>query len=150
MLTPPAPPEAGSPAERRGQTRDQTPCAGLSYSGTLIGMATVTRTFLVDDLDGSTEDVENVRISLDGDELRDRPQRGERRPAAGEAGEVRGARHPRHAAEDPPIAASRCKPPASGRDQVQAVRDWARQNGYTVSARGRIPKSIQDAFAAAH
>ena len=29
-------------------------------------MATVTRTFLVDDLDGSTEDVENVRISLDG------------------------------------------------------------------------------------
>jgi hypothetical protein len=25
-------------------------------------MATVTRTFLVDDLDGSTEDVENVRI----------------------------------------------------------------------------------------
>ena len=42
------------------------------------------------------------------------------------------------------------KPPVSGRDQVQAVRDWARQNGYTVSARGRIPKSIQDAFAAAH
>jgi len=29
-------------------------------------MATVTRTFLVDDLDGSTEDVENVLISLDG------------------------------------------------------------------------------------
>jgi len=29
-------------------------------------MATVTRTFLVDDLDGSTEDVQNVRISLDG------------------------------------------------------------------------------------
>jgi len=32
----------------------------------LIDMATVTRTFLVDDLDGSTEDVETVRISLDG------------------------------------------------------------------------------------
>ena len=29
-------------------------------------MATVTRTFFVDDLDGSTEDVQNVRISLDG------------------------------------------------------------------------------------
>jgi hypothetical protein len=39
---------------------------------------------------------------------------------------------------------------ASGRDQVQAIRDWATQNGYAVSARGRIPKSIQDAFAAAH
>ena len=35
-------------------------------------------------------------------------------------------------------------------DQVQAVRDWARQNGYTVSDRGRIAKSIQDAFDAAH
>jgi hypothetical protein len=29
-------------------------------------MATITRTFFVDDLDGSTEDVENVQISLDG------------------------------------------------------------------------------------
>jgi hypothetical protein len=29
-------------------------------------MATVTRTFLVDDLDGSTEDVQNIQFSLDG------------------------------------------------------------------------------------
>ena len=29
-------------------------------------MATVTRTFFVDDLDGSTEDVQNAQISLDG------------------------------------------------------------------------------------
>ena len=41
------------------------------------------------------------------------------------------------------------KPPVSGRDQVQAARDWARQNGYTVSVRGRTSKNIQDAFAAA-
>ena len=34
--------------------------------GYLIDMATVTRTFLDDDLDGSTEDVQNVQISLDG------------------------------------------------------------------------------------
>ena len=45
--------------------RAAKPPVGASYSGTLIGMATVTRTFLVDDLDGSTGDVENVRISLD-------------------------------------------------------------------------------------
>jgi len=32
------------------------------------------------------------------------------------------------------------KPVMSGRDQVQAVRYCARQNGYGVSARGRIPK----------
>lgn len=28
-----------------------------------------------------------------------------------------------------------------------AVRDWARQNGYTVSDRGRIPHAVLDAFA---
>lgn len=49
-----------------------------------------------------------------------------------------------------PVAAVSCQAAVSGRDQVQAVRDWARQNGYTVSDRGRIAKSIQDAFDAAH
>jgi len=32
----------------------------------LIAVATVTRKFLVDDLDGFTQDVDNVQISLDG------------------------------------------------------------------------------------
>src|SRR4051794_16974429 len=49
-----------------GQTRGEHAHEVVRHSGTLIAMATVTRTFLVDDLDGSTEDVENVRISLDG------------------------------------------------------------------------------------
>jgi len=72
-------------------------------------MATVTKPFLVDDLDGSTEDVENVRISLDGANfeidlsaanavrLREKPAR------------YVGPRHPRHAAEDPSVTAG---PPA--------------------------------------
>jgi len=51
-------------------------------------MATVTRTFLVDDLDGSTEDVQNVQISLDGTNFEADPERGERRRAAGKTGEV--------------------------------------------------------------
>ena len=42
------------------------------------------------------------------------------------------------------------QPAASGRVHVQAIREWARQNGYTVSARGRISMSIQDAFDSAH
>ena len=42
------------------------------------------------------------------------------------------------------------KPAVSGRDQVQAVREWVRQNGYTASARVRIPRSVQDAFDTAH
>ena len=112
-------------------------------------MATVTRTFLVDDLDGSTEDVQNAQISLDGADF-------EIDLSAANAARLRGklAKYVEHGTRVTPQKTRRSqrvvKPPVSGRDQVQAVRDWARQNGYKVSARGRIPKSIQDAFAAAH
>lgn len=36
------------------------------------------------------------------------------------------------------------------REQTQAIREWARQQGHQVSERGRIPKSVQEAFEAAH
>lgn len=36
------------------------------------------------------------------------------------------------------------------REQVQAIRDWARQNGYEVSDRGRIPLKVQEAFDSSH
>ena len=121
----------------------------MSDPGTLIGMATVTRTFLVDDLDGSTEDVQNVRISLDGADF-------EIDLSAVNAARLREklAKYVDHGTRVTPQKARRSRrvsqPAASGRDQVQAIREWARQNGYTVSARGRISKSIQDAFDAAH
>lgn len=35
---------------------------------------------------------------------------------------------------------------ARDRDQVRAIRVWARQNGYKVSDRGRIPGEIQEAY----
>ena len=112
-------------------------------------MATVTRTFLVDDLDGSTEDVQNVRISLDGADF-------EIDLSAVNAARLREklAKYVDHGTRVTPQKTRRSRrvsqPSASGRDQVQAIREWARQNGYTVSARGRISKSIQDAFDAAH
>jgi len=37
-----------------------------------------------------------------------------------------------------------------GRGQGPAVRAWARTQGFSVSARGRIPAAVQDAFDAAH
>ena len=37
---------------------------------------------------------------------------------------------------------------ASG--DTKAIRDWARNNGYEVSDRGRIPANIMDAYAAAN
>jgi hypothetical protein len=36
------------------------------------------------------------------------------------------------------------------KSQLAAIRDWARQNGYEVSDRGRVPRSIVDEFNAAH
>ncbi|MGJ6122328.1 Lsr2 family protein [Mycolicibacterium sp. Y3] len=39
---------------------------------------------------------------------------------------------------------------ASGREQLAAIRDWARSNGYEVSDRGRIKAEIVEAFEAAH
>lgn len=36
------------------------------------------------------------------------------------------------------------------REQLQAVREWARRNGHQVSDRGRISQTVQDAFNAAH
>jgi hypothetical protein len=36
------------------------------------------------------------------------------------------------------------------REQAQAIREWARRQGHTVGDRGRVPKSILDAFNAAH
>lgn len=35
---------------------------------------------------------------------------------------------------------------ARDRDQISAIRQWARQNGYKVSDRGRIPGEVQQAY----
>ncbi|QTJ70575.1 Lsr2 family protein (plasmid) [Rhodococcus sp. ZPP] len=39
---------------------------------------------------------------------------------------------------------------ARSRSQAREVREWATANGYEVSARGRIPADVQEAFDAAH
>ena len=85
-------------------------------------MATVTRTFFVDDLDGSTEDVQNAQISLDGANF-------EIDLSAANAARLREklAKYVEHGTRVTPQKTRRSqrvvKPPVSGRDQVQAVRD---------------------------
>ncbi len=39
---------------------------------------------------------------------------------------------------------------ARSREQTQAIRDWARNNGHQVAERGRIPGGVVEAFEAAH
>ena len=47
-------------------------------------------------------------------------------------------------------ASSGSRPQPLDREQTAAIRAWARQNGHQVSDRGRISKTVVDAFQAAH
>ena len=47
-------------------------------------------------------------------------------------------------------ASSGRRPQPLDREQTAAIRAWARQNGHQVSERGRISKTVVDAFQAAH
>ena len=40
--------------------------------------------------------------------------------------------------------------PRAPKGDLKAIRDWANENGYTVSSRGRIPSEVSTAYAAAH
>jgi Lsr2 len=112
-------------------------------------MATVTRTYLVDDLDGSEEDVSSVSFSLDktdyeidlsaANAARLRDKLAEFVDVATGVRPGRG-RTARGAVEPAPV----------GREQTHAIREWARNNGYEVSERGRISAALQKAFNEAH
>jgi len=57
------------------------------------------------------------------------------------------------AAQPVPQTRARRTTPGAGRrsrEQLAAVRDWARKHGHPVSDRGRIPVATQEAFDAAH
>lgn len=114
-------------------------------------MARKVNVTLVDDIDGS-EAVETVLFSIDGSSY-------EIDLSAQNSAELRDALakfvgHARRAAKTQRVAA---RPAASvrtsasvDREQIQAIRVWARSNGHTVSDRGRIPANIVDAYNASH
>jgi Lsr2 len=110
-------------------------------------MATVTRTYMIDDLDGSEEDVSTVLFSLDRKDF-------EIDLSAANAEQLRGklAKFIDAATPVKPQrgrTTTRKSGPAS-REQTTAVREWARNNGYEVSERGRISAAVQKAFEEAH
>lgn len=112
-------------------------------------MATQTTTILIDDIDGS-DAVETVEFALDGAsyeiDLNDKNAKKLRDAVASYVGH---ARHVR-AGGGGSRRGSRTASVRNSREQLQAIRDWARRNGYEVSDRGRIAASIVDAFNAAH
>ena len=109
---------------------------------------------LVDDLDGTILEVgegETVHFSLDGVayeiDLTDENAaalRGALERYTNAARAVSSARATSSAA-----SAGR-KRRRSGQQDYSGVREWAKQNGYQVSERGRVPASVLEAYEAAH
>ena len=104
-------------------------------------------TVLTDDLDGSDADrtlefgLDGVNYTIDLSEKNAGKLRKALDPYLTAASRVGRSSVGRTAARG--AAAS---PPRSNRDQNQAIREWAKKNGYEVSERGRIPSSIVEAF----
>ena len=120
-------------------------------------MAQKVQVMLVCDLhEDEVEGVETVAFGLDGSsyevdaceehaaELRD--------AFARFVGSARRAGRP--ASSTGPRRASRgtSRPAAAGsdRERVQAIREWARKNGHTVSERGRLSATVMEAYDKAH
>ncbi len=115
-------------------------------------MATVTRTYLVDDIDNSTDDVETVRFNAEGTNYEiDLSAANAERLRAKLARFVDAA----HPAKAPAATSGMRRGPAkakvaSTRQQTQDIREWAKQAGLAVSSRGRISAAIVDQYNAAH
>ena len=103
-------------------------------------MAQKVKIILVDDLDGGSAD-ETVRFGVDGVSY-------EIDLSSDNAAELRSAveRFVSHARKTAGGRATRNKV-MSGRNQNSAqIRQWARDNGYSVNSRGRIQAEIQEAY----
>jgi len=114
-------------------------------------MATVTRTYLVDDLDNSTDDVETVRFNAEGTNYEiDLSAANAERLRANLARFVDAA----HPVKPPAAAAAKRRGTkasvASTKQQTQDIREWAKQAGLQVSTRGRISAAIVDQYNSTH
>lgn len=112
-------------------------------------MAKRVHVVLEDDLDG-TPAQETVSFALDGSSY-------EIDLSSANADEFRDVLARYVGAARRPDASSRprsVKPRPAGasvdREQIKAIRDWARRNGHPVSDRGRIAAPIVEAFNQAH
>jgi hypothetical protein len=109
---------------------------------------------LVDDLDGSVLEAgagETVLFSLDGTayeiDLTDDNAAALREllvPYLAAARQIGSSRRPVG------VSTPQRKRRRAGQQDYSGIRDWAKENGFTVSERGRIPASVVEAYDAAH
>jgi len=107
-------------------------------------MAQKVNIVLVDDIDGS-EAAETVSFGLDGTSY-------EIDLSAANAGKLREALagYVGHARKIGGRRAGRRAAAGAAGPSAKDVRAWARDNGYDLPDRGRIPGDVQAAYAAAH
>lgn len=116
-------------------------------------MAKRVHVLLEDDLDGSPAE-ETVTFSLDGQSYEIDLSGDHARQLRDSLAEFVG-----HARKTGSNGSTRTRQPRTGsgrsaarvdREQVRAIRDWARRDGREVSDRGRIAAPIVEAYNAAH
>jgi uncharacterized membrane protein len=113
-------------------------------------MALITRVYMVDDLDGSEDDVSTVTFNLDGKNYEIDLSAANAEKLRGKLSKFTDAATKVTSKGSAARRGSKAATVRTPHDQTQAIRDWARSNGFEVSARGRISRSIQEAFEAAH
>ncbi|WP_067564773.1 histone-like nucleoid-structuring protein Lsr2 [Nocardia acidivorans] len=98
---------------------------------------------MVDDYDGTSIAVETVQFALDGTDY-------EIDLSTLNAAALRGVfeQWTPHARKVSRTSREKvAKPrPAADREQTQAIRDWARRNGFDVSSRGRVSAQVVAAY----
>ncbi len=110
-------------------------------------MAQRVEVVLIDDVDGG-DAAETVTFGLDGVtyeiDLSDKNARKLRDDFASWSG------HARRAGSAGRSVGRKRTGTTTKRSDLSAVREWARQNGHTVSERGRISAEVQEAYDKAH
>jgi hypothetical protein len=107
---------------------------------------------LVDDLDGTAaDDISTVSFALDGVSYEiDLTEANAEKLRSGLEDFVNAARRTGGRVKRGTTPGKRAGSPAASREQTKAIRDWARQNGFDLSDRGRIPANVIEAFEEAH
>ena len=109
-------------------------------------MAQKTIVQLIDDLDQGPAD-ETVSFGIDGSSYEidlSSDNAAKLRDALAEY--VANARRANRSSVRAAVPAHRVRPARGDREQTQAIREWARKNGYKIGDKGRIPAHILEAF----
>src|SRR6478609_4594628 len=118
-------------------------------SSIVDGVATKTVTTLVDDIDGSTDDVLTCAFGLGDASFEIDLNAAHREELESVLAKFVTVARPVHGSAPSRPRRREAAGPAD-RDRSHAIRVWAKENGHEVSERGRISKAVADAYEAAH